>query len=151
MDRLIMTEEEILAALNEPFGNNMEYDSEDSDENEIDNIEDIVEDDKQEVDSEKDYMPSSESESETELARNVAPPPAKRPCRNTATASSSSNSSIYIPTTNILNGKNGYKWSSSPFITGKTKERNIIRSIPGPNGKAKYTSSPLETWELFFT
>jgi hypothetical protein len=62
----------------------MEYDSEieDSDENEIDNIEeDIVEDDIQEIDSEEDYMPSSESESETELARKVAPPPAKRPRR----------------------------------------------------------------------
>jgi hypothetical protein len=66
MDGLITTEEEILAALNEPFGNNMEYDSEieDSDENEIDNIEeDIVEDDIQDVDSEEDYMPPSESES----------------------------------------------------------------------------------------
>jgi hypothetical protein len=50
-----------------------------------------------------------------------------------------------------LKGKNGYKWSSSPFITGKTKERNIVRSIPGPKGKAKYTPSPLEIWELFFT
>jgi hypothetical protein len=77
----------------------MEYDSEteDSDENEIDNIEeDIVEDDIQEVDSEEDYKPSSESESETELARNVAPPKAKRPLTDIATASSSSDSSIYI-------------------------------------------------------
>jgi hypothetical protein len=81
MDKRFTTEEQILAALNEPFGNNMEYygEIEDSDENEIDNIdEDIVEDDIQEVDSEEDYTPSSESESETELARNVAPPPAKR-------------------------------------------------------------------------
>jgi hypothetical protein len=31
------------------------------------------------------------------------------------------------------------------------KERNIVRSIPGPKGKAKYISLPLETWELFFT
>jgi hypothetical protein len=28
MDRCFITEEEILAASNEPFGNNMEYDSE---------------------------------------------------------------------------------------------------------------------------
>jgi hypothetical protein len=133
MDRCITTQEEIL------------------DENEIDNIEeDIVENDIQEVDSE-DYMPSSESESKTELARNVAAPPAKRPRTDTATASSNSDSSIYIPNKNILKGKNGYKWSSSPFITGKTKERNIVRSIPGPTGTAKYTSSPLEMWELFFT
>jgi hypothetical protein len=110
MYRLITTEEEILATSNEPFGNNMEYDSEieDSDENEIDDIEDdIVEDDIQEIDSEEDYMPSSESEYETELARNVAPPPAKWPCRDIATASSSSDSSIYIPTKNILKGKMG--------------------------------------------
>jgi hypothetical protein len=87
MNKRITTEEEILAALNEPFGNNVEYDSEieDSDENEIDNIEeDIVEDDIQEVDSEEDYMPSLESESETVLARNVVPPPAKRPRRDIA-------------------------------------------------------------------
>jgi hypothetical protein len=73
MDKCIAAEEEILATLNESFGNNMEYDSEieDSDENEIDNIE---EDDIQEVDSEDDYMPSSECEAETEIARNVAPP-----------------------------------------------------------------------------
>jgi hypothetical protein len=80
MGRLVTTEEEILAALNEPFGNNMEYDSEieDSDENEINDIEeDIVEDDMQEVDSEEDCMLSSESESETDLARNVAPPQPK--------------------------------------------------------------------------
>jgi hypothetical protein len=57
MNRRITTEEEILAALNEPVRNNMNYDSEteDSDENEIDNKEkDIVEDDIQGVDSEED-------------------------------------------------------------------------------------------------
>jgi hypothetical protein len=94
-----------------------------------------VEDDVQEVDSEEDYMPSSESESEAELARNVAPPPAKRPLRDIATASSSSDSSIYIPTKNILKGKNGYKWSSYRFITCKTKERNIVHQYQAQNGK----------------
>jgi hypothetical protein len=105
MDRCITTEEEILAALNEPFGNNMGYDSEieDSDENKIDNIKEyIVEDGIQEIDSEEDYMPPSESESETEFARNVTTPPAKGPRRDIATTSSSSDSSIYITTKNIL-------------------------------------------------
>jgi hypothetical protein len=116
----------------------MEYDSEieDSDENEIDSIEeDIVEDDVQDVDGEEDYMPSSESEYETELARNVAPPPAKRPHRDIATASGSSDYSIHIPTKNILKGKNEYKWSSYRFITGKTKERNIAHQYQAQKGK----------------
>jgi hypothetical protein len=70
-----------------------------------------VEDDIQETDSEEDYMLSSESESETELARNVAPPPAKRPRRDIATASSASDSSIYIPSKNILKGVVHYLYS----------------------------------------
>jgi hypothetical protein len=37
-----------------------------------------------------------------------------------------------FPQKNILTGKNEYKWSSSPSLAGKTTERNIVRSIPGP-------------------
>lgn len=61
-----------------------------------------------------------------------------------------SDTSVLIPRMKTVKGKNNCIWSTSHKPQRKTASRNIVRTMPGPKGKAKQVSTQMEAFDLFF-